>query len=107
MSIILERNTEDGWPDFGETFMSGLRIAMIMLEGILAAILSILALVLLYFGIIRIVGWIAALYERWYDRKQPKQGSDEEVVMGTIASGGNEQDVEHGFLAMDKPRGGE
>ena len=79
--------------------MSGLRIAMIMFEDIFAAILGILALVILVLGIIRIVGWIYALYERWHDRKQPKQGSDEEVVMGTIASGGNEQDVEYGVVA--------
>ena len=34
MSVILERETEDDWPDFGETFMSGLRIVMIMFEGV-------------------------------------------------------------------------
>ena len=87
--------------------MPGLRVAMIIFEGIFAAILGILALVLLVFGIIRIVGWTSALYERWYDRKQAKQGSDEEVVMGIIVSDVNERDVEYGVMAMDKPRGGE
>ena len=48
------------------------------------------------------MGWISALYERGYDRKQAKRRSNEEVMMGTIASGGNEQDVEYGVVAMDK-----
>ena len=108
MSIILERDTEDDWPEFGETFMNGLKFAMIGFEMISVFILVILGLVLLVFGIIRIVGWISALYERGYDRKQAKRRSDEEVMMGTIVSVANERDVvEEGFLAHDKSRGGE
>lgn len=57
------------------------------------------------------------MHERWdarkqakhgsdkYARKQAKQRSNEEVVMGRIVSGSNEQDVEYGFLAMDRPVG--
>ena len=103
MSTIPEQKTEDVWPKFGETFIGGLRIAMILSEAIFAAILSISALGLLGYGIIWIVAWIGASYERWHNRKQLKQGSDEEVVVGTIASGGNERDVQYAFL---KPRGG-
>ena len=88
--------------------MNGLKFAMIGFEGISVVILIILAVVLLIFGIIRIVGWISALYERGYDRKQAKRRSDEEVMMGTIVSVANERDVvEEGFLAHDKPRGSE
>ena len=99
MSIILERETEDGWPEYGATFKSGLRLVVIMFEGISVVIVTILAVVLLIFGITRIVGWISALYERGYDRKQAKRRSDEEVMMGAIASGGNEQVVEYGVMA--------
>ena len=115
MSIILERETEDYWPEFGEAFMNGLKIAMIGFEIISVFILVILGLVLLAFGGIRIVGWIYALYEQWDNRKQPKrqskrrpkQGNDEEVMMGTIVSVANERNVvEEGFLAHDNPRGG-
>ena len=109
MSIILKRETEEDWPKFGETFMSGLKVVMIGFEGISVVILSISALVLLLVGIFVGIPWIwekiIALHEGWDARKQAKQRSNEEVVMGRIVSGSNEQDVEYGFLAMDRPVG--
>lgn len=47
---------------------------------------------------ILIVRWSNALSKQWYRRNQPKQGSDEEVLMGTIVSGANE---EYGVVATD------
>ena len=109
MSIILKRETEEDWPEFGETFMKGLKIAMMGFEAFSVMILSISALVLLLVGIFVGIPWIweriIALHERWDARKQAKQRSNEEVVMGRIVSGSNEQDVEYGFLAMDRPVG--
>ena len=88
MSIILKRTTDDSWPDFGEIFMDLLKTLWMMLEAILGMSIIVLALLSLIAVPILIVKLSSALYKQWCARNQPKQGSDEEVVLGTIASGG-------------------
>ncbi len=81
--------------------MTVLEGAWMIFEVIFVLLIILLALALLIAIPTLIFGFARELHKRWYDRAQAKQGSDEEVAMGTIASGGNEQDVEYGFVATD------
>ena len=101
MSIILKRVTQDAWPEFGKTIMDVLKFVSIVLESFFGGFIAILALVSLIAVPILIVIFSIFLYKQWCDRNQPKQSGDEEVVMGRIISGGNEQDVEYGVVGTD------
>ena len=101
MSIILKRVTEDGWPEFGNTFMEVLKFVSIILESFFGGFIIVLGLVSLIAVPILIVKISSFLYKQWCDRNQPKQGGDEAVVMGRIISGGNEQDVEYDVVGTD------
>lgn len=101
MSIILKRVTEDGWPEFGKPFMDVLKFVSIILESFFVGFIALLSLVSLIAAPILIVKFSGFLYKQWCDKNQPMQGSDEEVVMGRIVSGGNEQDMEYGVVATD------
>lgn len=83
--------TKDDWPEsFGNTFMSLLEAGSIIFEYIFGLFIILFDLALLIAVPILIVRLPGALYKQWYGKIQPRQRSDEEVVMGTIASGGNE-----------------
>ena len=102
MSIVLKRMPEDSWPEsFGTIIMEMLEAGSQNFQWFIGFLIILLRLVSLIAVPILIVRLSSALYKQWYDRNQPKQGSDEEVVMGTIASGGNEEDVGYGVVATD------
>ena len=67
-------------------------------SGVFTIVLGLASLIAVPILIVRLS---SALYKQWCDKHQSKQGCDEEVVMGTIASGSNEQDVEYGVVGGD------
>lgn len=81
--------------------MNVMRTLWMMLELIFGMFIGVLALISLIAVPILIVRFSSALYKQWCGRNQSKQGSEVKVVMGTIASGGNEQDVEYGVVATN------
>ena len=78
--------------------MSVLKYGSIFFEFIFGFLVILLGLASIIAIPILIVRWSSALSKQWYGRNQPKQESDEEVMMGVIASGANE---EYGLVATD------